>query len=138
MAETIFSKIIRGEIPCHRVYDDEHVLAFLDIGPLSRGHTLLIPRERAARLDELSPAAASALGRVLPRLARAVMAVTGAEGFNVFQTNGACSGQQVPHVHYHVIPRAPEDGLGFRWKTGSYPEGHMADWQSKIAAALER
>jgi histidine triad (HIT) family protein len=69
-------------------------------------------------------------------LARAVVAATGAAGFNVFQTNGKCSGQDVPHVHVHVIPRADGDGLGFRWKAGSYAEGEMADWQAKIRSAL--
>ena len=74
---TIFDRILSGEIPCYRVYEDEHVLAFLDIGPLSTGHSLVIPRERAARLHELSDEAAAALGRVLPRLCRAVVAATG-------------------------------------------------------------
>ena len=72
MAETIFAKILRGEIPCHRVYEDDHVLAFLDIGPLSRGHTLVIPKEPAETLDKLSDESAAAIGRVLPRIARAV------------------------------------------------------------------
>ncbi len=73
--ETIFDKILAGEIPCHRVYEDEHVLAFLDLNPLSHGHTLVIPKERAAYLHELSDEAAAAIGRALPRLARAVIAL---------------------------------------------------------------
>ena len=75
---TIFSKILSGEIPCHRVYEDAHVLAFLDIGPVSDGHLLVIPKEAKAHLHELSDDSAAAIGRVLPRLARAVMAATGA------------------------------------------------------------
>ena len=75
---TIFDKIIAGEIPCHRVYEDDHVLAFLDIGPLSDGHTLVVPKEPAAQLHDLGEASAAALGRVLPRLCRAVMQATGA------------------------------------------------------------
>ena len=78
MAETIFSKILRHEIPCHKIYEDEHVLAFLDIAPLSRGHTLVIPKEPAETLDRLSEDAAAALGRALPRVCRAVMKATGA------------------------------------------------------------
>ena len=81
MAETIFAKILRGEIPCHRVYEDAHVLAFLDVFPLSRGHTLVIPKEPAETLDALSDEAAAAIGRVLPRIARAVLAATGATAF---------------------------------------------------------
>ncbi|MCL4210837.1 MAG: HIT domain-containing protein, partial [Phycisphaerales bacterium] len=88
MPETIFSKIIRGEIPCHKVYEDEHVVAFLDIGPLSTGHTLLIPREAKAHLHELSDESAAALGRALPRLCRAVMRATGCTAYNVLQNNG--------------------------------------------------
>jgi len=76
---TLFDRIIDGSIPCHRVYEDEHVLAFLDIGPLAPGHTLVIPKEPRARLHELSDEAGAALGRVLPRIARAVLAATGAE-----------------------------------------------------------
>jgi histidine triad (HIT) family protein len=110
MAETIFAKILRGEIPCHRVYEDAHVLAFLDIFPLSRGHTLVIPKEPAATLDQLSDDAAAAIARVLPRIARAVMRVSGATAFNVLQNNGALAHQAVFHVHFHVIPRFDGDG----------------------------
>jgi histidine triad (HIT) family protein len=88
MAETIFSKIIRGEIPCHRVYEDTHVLAFLDINPLCEGHTLVIPKEAVATIDQLSDEAAAAIGRVLPRISRAVLQATGATEFNILQNNG--------------------------------------------------
>src|SRR5262245_55759517 len=104
MSETIFSKIIRGEIPCHKVYEDEHVLAFLDIGPLSQGHTLVIPKEEKATLDQLSDESAAALGRILPRLCRAVLRATGATAYNVLQNNGAAAHQAVMHVHFHIIP----------------------------------
>ncbi len=77
MADTIFRKIIDGQIPAHKVYEDDKVLAFLDIGPLSRGHTLVIPKEPAETLDQLSDESAAALGRVLPRICRAVIAATG-------------------------------------------------------------
>jgi histidine triad (HIT) family protein len=118
MAETIFSKILRGEIPCHRVYEDDQVLAFLDINPIARGHTLVIPKEPAATLDQLSDDAAAAIGRVLPRIARAVLAVTGAEHFNVLQNNGAPAHQAVLHVHFHIIPKhADGTGLGIGWKS---------------------
>lgn len=121
MAETIFSKILRGEIPCHRVYEDERVLAFLDIGPLSEGHTLVIPKEPAVTMDELSDESAAALGRVLPRIARAVMRATGAEAYNILQNNGSHAHQAVMHVHVHVIPRfLGRDGAGLEvgWKAG--------------------
>ena len=120
MSDTIFGRIIAGSIPCHRVYEDEHVLAFLDIAPLSRGHTLLVPKESAATLDQLSDEAAAALGRVLPRICRAVIAVTGVQEYNVLQNNGSGAHQAVPHVHFHIIPK-PDGaaGLGVRWPTGT-------------------
>jgi histidine triad (HIT) family protein len=89
MADTVFGRIIRGEIPCHRIYEDERVLAFLDINPLSPGHTLVVPKEPAETLDRLSDESAAALGRVLPRLCRAVVAVTGVKEYNVLENNGS-------------------------------------------------
>src|SRR5438552_15541831 len=98
---TVFDRILSGEIPCYRVYEDEHVLAFLDVGPLAAGHTLVIPKERAAKLHELSAESAAALGRALPRLCRAVVAATGIQDYNVLQNNGAAAHQAVAHVHFH-------------------------------------
>lgn len=129
--ETVFSKILRGELPCHRVYEDAHVLAFLDIGPVSRGHTLVIPKEPAVTLDALSDDAAAALGRALPRIARAVLAATGAQAFNVLQNNGAMAHQAVMHVHFHIIPKYDDgSGLGIGWKPGSLEGG------AELAAAI--
>ena len=114
---TVFDRILDGEIPCYRVYEDEHVLAFLDIGPLSPGHTLVIPKERVAKLHELSDEAAAALGRVLPRLCRAVVEATGCADYNVLQNNGTAAHQAVLHVHYHIIPMHDDGtGLGIGWK----------------------
>lgn len=115
MSETIFDKILDGEISCHEVYQDEHVLAFLDIYPLAKGHVLVIPKERKAHLHELSEESAAALGRVLPRLARAVLAATGATEYNVLQNNGAGAHQAVMHVHFHIIPRLDGRGLEIGW-----------------------
>ncbi|MCC6426418.1 MAG: HIT family protein [Phycisphaerales bacterium] len=139
MADTIFSKIIRGEIPCHKVYEDAHVFAFLDIGPLSRGHTLVIPKEAAATLDQLSDESSSALGRVLPRLCRAVMKASGADAYNVLQNNGALAHQAVFHVHFHIIPKfegQPESGLGIRWLAGKLDAAEGKQLAAQIAAAI--
>lgn len=119
MSDTIFSKIIRGEIPCHKVYEDELVLAFLDVGPLSRGHTLVIPKEAKATLGELSDESAAAIGRVLPRLCRAVVEATGVQQYNVLQNNGPLAHQAVFHLHFHIIPKPDEaSGLGVEWPAG--------------------
>jgi histidine triad (HIT) family protein len=133
---TIFDKILDGQIPCHRVYEDEHVLAFLDIGPLSEGHTLVIPKERKAHLHELSDEQAAAIGRVLPRIARAVMKVTGATAYNVLQNNGAEAHQAVFHVHFHIIPKLGDTGLGIRWQPGTLEGAKGAELASKLREAL--
>jgi histidine triad (HIT) family protein len=117
MSETIFSKIIRGEIPCHRVYEDELVLAFLDVAPLCEGHVLVIPKEAVATVDKLSDESAAAIGRVLPRISRAVIAATGVSEYNILQNNGAGAHQAVFHVHFHIIPKHPDGkGLGLGWQ----------------------
>ena len=134
---TIFDRIIAGEIPCWRVYEDERVLAFLDIGPLAEGHTLVIPKERAAHLHELSDESAAALGRVLPRLCRAVMKATGTDAYNVLQNNGSAAHQAVFHVHFHIIPKAPGAGLGFSWPAGALPEERAQELVEAMQAALE-
>lgn len=139
MSDTIFGKIIRGEIPCHKVYEDEHVLAFLDISPLSQGHTLVIPKEPAPTLDKLSDESAAALGRVLPRICRAVSRATGAAAYNVLQNNGAAAHQAVFHVHFHIIPKpaaAPDRGLGIVWPAGKLAPDVAADLAEKIRSAL--
>jgi histidine triad (HIT) family protein len=137
MAETVFSKILRGEIPAHKVYEDDRVLAFLDVNPLSKGHVLVIPKEPAETLDKLSDESAAAIGRVLPRLSRAVVEVTGAKAYNVLQNNGAGAHQAVFHVHFHIIPKLDDgSGLGIGWKSGKL-SGDGAALAAAIAAAAK-
>jgi histidine triad (HIT) family protein len=133
---TIFDKIIAGEIPCHRVYEDDHVLAFLDVGPLSEGHTLVIPKESKSQLHELTDESAAAIGRVLPRICRAVMQATGATAYNVLQNNGAAAHQAVMHVHFHIIPKFGETGLGIRWSAGKLDAATAAELVKKITQSL--
>lgn len=137
-SETIFDKILAGEIPCHRLYEDDHVLAFLDVGPLSAGHTLVIPKERKAHLHELSDEAAAAIGRVLPRLCRAVQSATGATAYNVLQNNGVAAHQAVMHVHFHIIPRLGSAGLGLGWNASNLSAEQAGDLVAKITAALAK
>ncbi len=134
--DNIFTKIIDGEIPCHKIYEDEHVLAFLDIGPLSEGHTLVIPKERKATLDELSDESAAAIGRVLPRLCRAVMQATGAEAYNVLQNNGSAAHQAVPHVHFHIIPKFTDAGLQMSWAAGTLDDAGAKRLTDQMRASL--
>jgi histidine triad (HIT) family protein len=137
MSDTIFSKILRKEIPCHRVYEDDLVLAFLDIFPLSKGHTLVIPKREVATLDQLDDESAAALGRALPRIARAVLASTGARNFNILQNNGEAAHQAVFHVHFHIIPKFDDgSGLGVAWRAGTLANDAGAVLANDIAGRL--
>ncbi len=137
MAETVFSKILRGEIPCHKLYEDAQVLAFLDIAPLSVGHAVVIPKEPAETLDQLSDDAAAAIGRVLPRLARALCQLSGARDFNVLQNNGRLAHQAVDHVHFHIIPKPNDaEGLGVAWPAGKLDHGAAASFAQRVRALV--
>jgi len=115
---TIFTRIINGELPCHKVYENEHVFALLDIQPLTRGHVLVVPKEPAPSIDQLSSDSASSLGRVLPLICRSVMKATGTTAYNLIQNNGKEAGMSVPHVHIHIIPRYPNSTHSFVWPYG--------------------
>ncbi len=136
--DNIFTKIIDGEIPCHKVYEDKHVLAFLDVGPLSKGHTLVIPKERKAALHELSDESAAAIGRVLPRLCRAVMQATGTDAYNVLQNNGSAAHQAVFHVHFHIIPKFSDAGLQMSWAGGTLDDDDATRLVGQMRASLGR
>ncbi len=117
---SIFTMIIEGRIPSHKIYEDGEVIAFLDINPFSYGHTLVVPKEPARTLDKLSEESAEALGRVLPKISKAILEATGAEEFNVLQNNGPNAYQSVFHVHFHIIPKF-EDGSGLSWPFKTKP-----------------
>ena len=136
--DCIFCKIVAGQIPCMQVYGDDDCLAFLDIGPLAQGHLLLIPREHFGRLEEVPPEALAKVCSVLPRLGSALVDVTGAAGYNVLLNNGAVAGQEVPHVHFHLIPRVEGDGLGYRWNRTAYAEGRIEELGGQLRAAVDK
>jgi histidine triad (HIT) family protein len=137
MAATIFGKILAGEIPCHKIYEDEKVLAFLDINPLSTGHTLVIPKEPAETMDQLSDESAAALGRVLPRICRAVIAVTGVTQYNVLENNGSAAHQAIAHVHFHIIPKPNAgEGLKIGWPQQAFDHEVGAKLATRLRAAL--
>jgi len=136
MSDCIFCKIIAGDIPSHKVYEDEHVFAFLDIGPLSEGHTLIIPKQHAETLDQLSDEAAAACGLACKRIGAAVASATGCAGWNILQNNGEVAGQEVMHVHFHLIPRAEGDGLGYRWHPKELDKGKASELKNAIVSKL--
>ncbi|MEK6578131.1 MAG: HIT family protein [Bdellovibrionota bacterium] len=138
MAETLFSKIISGQIPSFKIYEDDDVFSFLDINPVAPGHTLVVPKEPAQTLDQLSEKSAAALGRVLPKLCRAVMKATGTRSYNVLQNNGIGAHQAVFHVHFHIIPKPDsEQGLGIKWPIKPLDPQTGPTLASQIREALE-
>lgn len=134
---SLFTRIIQGEIPSHRIYEDALVVGFLDIGPLSNGHALLVPREEKAMLHELSDASAAALGAALPRVARALLRATGATAYNVLINNGAAAHQAVPHVHAHIIPMHPDgSGLRLEWRAGTVDHARATELAARVQALI--
>jgi len=115
-AQCIFCKILSGEIPSFKIYEDSKVYAFLDINPVNAGHTLVIPKEHYIVLPQMPDAQATHLMKVVKYLSGAIFEMTGAHGINVYQNNGAAAGQEVPHVHFHIIPRFQDDKSIGNWK----------------------
>jgi len=107
--ETLFTRIVEGEVPSDTVYEDETTYAFLDVNPLAPGHTLVIPKEPYARLSEMPPAEAADVFSVLGEIAAAVEAAVDADGTTIALNNGEAAGQEVPHVHWHIIPQFEDD-----------------------------
>ena len=136
-ADCVFCKIVAGEIPCSRVYEDEALLAFMDIGPIVRGHTLVIPREHIDPVTAADEALTGRLFNAARRIAAAQMNALGADGVNIMQNNGRVAGQAVFHLHVHVIPRFRDDGHHWNWNPGSYDApSDMQALAENIAAAL--
>lgn len=132
MSDCIFCRIVRGEIPSTKLYEDEAVLAFMDIGPIVKGHALVIPK---AHYDPVTAVPPDLLGRlmlVVQKIAAAQIAGLHADGINLHQSNGACAGQVVPHVHFHVIPRFANDGHRWNWNARKYDDA--AELQSTARA----
>ncbi|AYC30169.1 HIT family protein [Paenisporosarcina cavernae] len=118
MTECLFCKLVDGSIPATKVYEDDKVLAFMDIMPLTKGHTLLIPKAHHASIQEMPPEEAAHLFSVAPKIARAIEDAFEPHGLNLLNNNGAPAGQSVFHFHLHFIPRYNEkDGLKVSWKT---------------------
>ncbi len=109
--DCIFCKIVAGQIPCARIYEDETVLAFMDIMPLNRGHLLVIPKEHLENIVDAAPQLYGHLASVICKISKAVDAAVKPDGMNVLQLNGKAANQVVPHLHMHIVPRWEGDGL---------------------------
>jgi len=129
MQDCLFCKIVRGEVPSAQVFSSEHVLAFLDIGPIHKGHTLVIPKTHYATLWELPATLGQEMQEALQKVGRAVVQATAADGLNVVMNNFRAAGQLVDHAHWHLVPRFTEDGL--RW----WPQQEYESSESMEAVA---
>lgn len=132
--DCIFCRIVKGEIPSTRIYEDETLLVFLDINPVAAGHCLIIPKEHHATLCDMPQKLAAPVMSALARIGKAVMAATGAGGFNCLQNNFAAAGQVVFHTHWHIIPRFAGDGLT-HWPHAPYADKAAME---QVAEALRR
>jgi histidine triad (HIT) family protein len=109
--DCLFCKIVKGEIPCIKIYEDENALAFMDIAPLNQGHVLIIPKSHYETILDIEPDVFGWLGNVVTRVCKAVQKTLKPDGINVMQLNGKAANQVVPHLHIHVVPRNFGDGL---------------------------
>lgn len=134
--DCIFCKIASGQIPSIKIFENNAVLAFMDIGPISDGHTLIIPKQHCERLDQASPEIVSEITRVLPMLTGAVQKAMDSDGYNVLCNNGSAAGQVVEHLHFHIIPRRQNDGVFNRWPSYQYAEGKAGQIAEKIKENL--
>lgn len=134
MEDCIFCKIVKKEIPCEKIYEDEQCLAFLDINPVNIGHTLIIPKEHFENIYDLPEEIAAHLIKIAKKITLALKK-TGTKGTNIITNNGKASGQEVLHSHFHLIPRYEGDNLA-PWPKKKYKEGELKTTAEKITRAL--
>ena len=136
-SDCIFCKIVKGDIPCSKVFENDDVLAFLDIAPLSHGHTLVIPKAHYETMDQVPAEISAKIAEVFPLISKAVCKAAGTEAFNIFQNNGRPAGQLVDHVHYHIVPRVEGDSIIKLGKQLPYPDGKMQEFADAISQAIK-
>lgn len=136
--DCIFCKIVAGELPAHKVYEDEATLAFLDINPATRGHTLVIPKEHAADIVGLSSDAVAAVARTTQAVARILQQGLQPDGLNIVQNNGSAAGQVVMHYHVHVVPRREGDRAFRLWRPGETDHAAFAALAEQLRRGQEQ
>ena len=135
MSDCIFCKIIKGEIPCTKIYEDQHTLVFLDIAPVNKGHVLIVPKKHCEDMLDADPAMLGKLMQVSQRIGNALLKGISAQGFNLQVNNKRAAGQAVFHLHIHLVPRFADDGLQL-WPSKKYTEGEMETFKEKILKCL--
>jgi len=137
MSDCVFCKIVAGQIPSTRVFEDEHTLAFMDLGQVNPGHVLVAVKKHAANIYALDDTQAAALARASTRVARAVEAAFKPEGLSVYQANGKVAGQTVFHYHVHLLPRHEGDGMELTWPVKNPPREKLEEHAAKIRGMLQ-
>lgn len=135
MSDCIFCKIIKGELPCVKVYDDADIMAFLDIHPVNFGHTLVVPKVHYINIFDTPADVLGKLMEVVKKLAPAILKATGTVSFNLGVNNGAPAGQVIFHTHFHVMPRYEGDGYKM-WGAKAYVPGEMEKLGEVVKAAI--
>ena len=133
MSECIFCKIINGEIPSRKIYEDELIYAFLDISPINYGHTLVIPKEHHQSAATIPENVAGRMFAVASRIGILLKRRDEYDGYNLHLADGTVAGQVVMHAHLHVVPRGAEDGFRWNWRQLKYPENRMAEIAEELA-----
>ena len=136
MTDCVFCKIVAGQIPSTRVFEDEHTLAFMDIGHVNPGHTLVAVKKHAANVFELDETQAEAVARAIVKISRALKKTFEPEGLSVYQANGKAAGQTVFHYHVHLLPRHAGDGMELVWPVKNPPRATLEEYAARIRAAL--
>lgn len=136
MTDCIFCKIVAKQVPASVVFEDEHALAFMDLGQVNPGHVLVATRSHVENIYGLDDAHASAIFRVTARIARAIQSTFDSPGLNLFQANGVAGAQTVFHFHIHVLPRWPDDGMRIAWPTSNPPRETLQQYADKLRGAL--
>ncbi len=136
MSDCVFCKIIAGSIPSSKVFENDKVLACLDIGPIALGHTLVLPKAHHEILTDLPADLLKDTVDIVYKVAPAVVKGMGAEGFNLLVNNKKCAGQAIAHVHFHIIPRKTDDGVKFNWSPKKYAEGEMQKTLDQIKGSM--
>ena len=136
MSDCVFCKIVAGQIPATRVYEDEHALAFMDIGQVNPGHVLVAAKKHAPYLYELDEAQAAAVARACVKVSKAIQNAFKPEGLSVYQANGKAAGQTVFHYHVHLLPRHSGDGMELVWPVKNPPRDKLEEYAARIRGAF--
>ena len=136
MSDCVFCKIVAGQIPSTKVYEDEHTLAFMDLGQVNPGHVLVAVKKHAPYLYQLDEAQAAAVARACVKVSKAIQSAFKPEGLSVYQANGKAAGQTVFHYHVHLLPRHAGDGMELTWPVKNPPREKLEDYAAKIRAVV--